>query len=73
MADRAIERRKARKKWRLRIADSVSSSDLRCAACNDRAPPVPIDARYSEPRLLEQMWRCTRCGNKWTTSSKVPS
>jgi ribosomal protein L37AE/L43A len=73
MAGRMMERRKARKKWRLRIAETVSRSDLRCAACNDRAPPVPIDSRYSEPRLLERMWRCAGCGNQWTTSTKVPS
>jgi transposase-like protein len=70
---RDTERRKVRKKWMLRIAATEKSSDVRCAACNDRAPRVPIASRDCETRLLEQAWRCTRCGNQWTTSAKGPS
>jgi Pyruvate/2-oxoacid:ferredoxin oxidoreductase delta subunit len=72
MNNRATERRKARRKWKLRIAATEKSADLRCAACNDYAPPMPIASRYSETQLLEQTWRCTRCGNQWTTSAKGP-
>jgi transcription elongation factor Elf1 len=72
MKDRGTERRKARRKWKLRIAANEKSADLRCAACNDRAPPTPIASRYSETQLLEQTWHCTRCGHQWTTSAKGP-
>jgi transposase-like protein len=70
MKDRATERRKTRRKWKLRIAANEQSADLRCAACNDRSPPAPIASRYSEKQLLEQTWRCTRCGNQWTVAAK---
>jgi hypothetical protein len=73
MKNRATERRKARRKWKLRIAANEKSVDLRCAACNDYAPPTPIASRYSETQLLEQTWRCTHCGNQWITSAKGPS
>jgi hypothetical protein len=70
MPDNAIDRRKARKKWLLRLAATEISSDVRCAACNDRGPPMRIAPRYSEARLLERAWCCTCCGNQWTTSAK---
>ncbi len=73
MADSVSKRRKARKKWVLRMADTARNSDLRCAACNDPAPLAPIGSHYSQPRLLEQIWRCARCGNQWSTSIKLPS
>jgi transposase-like protein len=73
MPNKVIERRKARKKWLLRLAATEISSDIRCAACNDRGPPVRIAPRYSETRFLELAWRCTRCGNQWTTSAKAPA
>jgi ribosomal protein L37AE/L43A len=73
MPGRTIKRRTVRKKWLLRIAEAVRRSDLRCAVCDDGAPPTPVESRYSEPPLLQQIWRCPRCGNQWTTSTKVPS
>ena len=73
MPDKVIERRKARKKWLLRLAATEISSDIRCAACNDRGPPVRIAPRYSEGRLVEIAWRCRHCGNQWTASAKAPA
>ena len=73
MPDKVVERRKARKKWRLRLAATEISSDVRCAACNDRGPPVRMAPRHPERRPLELSWRCTRCGHQWTDPAKAPA
>jgi hypothetical protein len=72
MADRPGRRRRVQKKWMLRIADSKRATDTRCALCNMRAPLVPITSRVSEPGFVEHIWRCSACGNQWTTSTKAP-
>ena len=72
MPDRLIDRyRRARKKWMLRLADSERISDVRCACCNERAPPAPIMSRFSDAGTLIQTWRCVGCDNQWITSIKV--
>jgi transposase len=71
MADRPSRRRNVQKKWMVRIADSERATDTRCALCNKRVPLIPIASRFSEPGLVERTWRCSACGNQWTTSTKV--
>jgi hypothetical protein len=72
MAHRPDRHRRTQKKWMLRIADSEQRTDIRCALCNERAPPVAIASRFSEAGLLEHLWCCSACGNQWTTSNKRP-
>lgn len=73
MIDTLIKRRKARKTWMLRVADSERLSDIRCAGCNERAPPIPVMSRFSDAGLLVRMWCCPGCGNQWITSTRVTS
>jgi hypothetical protein len=73
MIRRLIDRyRRARKTWMLRIADSDSMSDARCASCNEPAPPAPIMSHNSDIGRIARTWRCTGCGNEWITSTEVP-
>jgi len=72
MADGPVDRRKrGRKKWLLRIAERERTADVRCAECNDCAPPAPIASCVSDAGVIERRWRCTVCGNEWTTSNEV--
>jgi hypothetical protein len=73
MIDTPIKRRKARKKWMLRIGDSEGMSDARCASCNEPAPTAPIMSRFSDAGRLVQTWCCAGCGNQWITSTEVTS
>ena len=42
-----------------------------CRQCNADPPTAPIGSRYREPRRIEHDWRCSACGNEWTTSTQA--
>lgn len=50
------------------VPGSKAAGEARCTQCNADAPTAPIRSRYREPRRIEHDWRCSACGNEWTTS-----
>jgi transposase-like protein len=63
------KQRAALKKWTARLARSDRADDARCANCNACAPDGPCETGYSAAGVLERRWKCTACGNQWSTSA----
>jgi hypothetical protein len=44
-----------------------------CAKCGANRPIALTLSRYRDSGSIEHDWRCSACGNEWTTSTQVPT
>lgn len=65
------QQRDARKKWVARVARRDGANDARCANCNASAPAEPCESGYGPAGVLEHVWHCVACGNRWRTETNA--
>jgi transposase-like protein len=69
-------RRRIDRKWQRRLAAAparaASAKHDGEAACPRCQAPAPIASVYRGAGLIHHQWRCTACGQAWTTAVRIP-